>query len=72
MTEAMRALLADCFEDLGVRRVQALIRPDNSAAIRLVERLGICCEGGPLIDDWRVGDTYLSVMLFALLSPAQR
>jgi [ribosomal protein S5]-alanine N-acetyltransferase len=72
MTEAMRALLAYCFEELGVHRVQALIHPDNSASIRLVERLGFCCEGGPLTDYWRVGDTYLSVMLFALLSPAQR
>jgi len=70
MSEAMRALLAYCFEDLGVRRVQALIHPDNAASIRLVERLGFCCEGGPLIDYWRVGDTYMSVMLYALLSPA--
>jgi ribosomal-protein-alanine N-acetyltransferase len=72
MTEAMRTLLAYCFEDLDVRRVQALIHPDNSASIRLVERLGFCCEGGPLADYWRVGDTHLSVMLFALLSSTQR
>ena len=32
MSEAMRALLADGFDDLGVRRVQALIHPDNFAA----------------------------------------
>ena len=68
----MRALLAHCFDDLGVHRIQALIHPDNSASIRLVERLGFCCEGGPLTDYWRVGEAYMSVMLFALLSPAQR
>ena len=70
MTEAMRALLAYCFEDLEVHRVQALIHPDNAASIRLAKRLGFNCEGGPLIDYWRVGETYMSVMLYALLSDA--
>jgi ribosomal-protein-alanine N-acetyltransferase len=72
MTEAMRALLGYCFEDLDVRRVQALIHPDNSASIRLVERLGFRCKGGPLTDYWRVGKTYMSVMLYALLSDGRR
>jgi [ribosomal protein S5]-alanine N-acetyltransferase len=47
MSEAMRALLAYCFEDLDVRCVQGLIHPDNTASIRLVKRLGFHCEGVP-------------------------
>lgn len=68
MTEAMQALLAYCFEELSVRRVQALIHPDNAASIALATRLGFRCEGGPLRDYWRVGDGYMSVMLYALLA----
>jgi ribosomal-protein-alanine N-acetyltransferase len=68
MTEAMQALLAYCFEELAVHRVEALIHPDNAASIRLAERLGFRCEGGPLRDYWRVGDCYSSVMVYALLA----
>ena len=68
MTEAMQAILAHCFEELAVRRVQALIHPDNAASIRLAERLGFRCDGGPLRDYWRVGDGFLDVMIYALLA----
>jgi ribosomal-protein-alanine N-acetyltransferase len=68
MTEAMLPMLAYCFTKLSVHRVQALIHPDNTASIRLVERLGFRCEGGPLRDYWRVGDGYMSVMMYALLA----
>ena len=59
MTEAVMALLAYCFGELAVNRVEALIRPDNAASIQLAERLGFRCEGGPLRDYWRVGETYM-------------
>ena len=72
MTEAMQALLAYCFDELGVRRVQALIHPDNAASIRLAQRLGFRCEGGPLRDYWRVGDGYMDVMMYGLLAGAAR
>ena len=68
MTEAMQALLAYCFEELDVHRVQALIHPDNAASIALAKRLGFRCEGGPLRDYWRVGEAYMSVMMYALLA----
>jgi ribosomal-protein-alanine N-acetyltransferase len=68
MTEALQALLAYCFEELAVHRVQALIHPDNAASIALATRLGFRCEGGPLRDYWRVGDGYMDVMLYALLA----
>jgi ribosomal-protein-alanine N-acetyltransferase len=67
MTEAVTALLDYCFEKLQVHRVQALIHPDNTASIRLAERVGFRCEGGPLHDYWRVGDGYASVMMYGLV-----
>jgi ribosomal-protein-alanine N-acetyltransferase len=68
MTEAMRALLAHCFAELGVHRVEATIHPDNAASIRLVERLGFRLEGGPLHDYWRVGEGYMSVLIYGLIN----
>jgi [ribosomal protein S5]-alanine N-acetyltransferase len=67
-TEAVRALLHYCVDQLGVHRVQAFVHPDNTASIRLVERLGFRCEGGPLTDYWRVGESYRSAMLYAFLA----
>jgi ribosomal-protein-alanine N-acetyltransferase len=55
MAEAVAALIAYCFDELAVHRIEVLIHPDNVASIRLVERLGFRCEGGPLRDRWRRG-----------------
>jgi ribosomal-protein-alanine N-acetyltransferase len=67
-TEAVRALLDYCVGKLGAHRVQAFVHPENTASIRLVERLGFRCEGGPLTDYWRVGDNYRSAMLYAFVA----
>lgn len=40
-TEAVRALLRVCFEDLGLRRVTANAFADNVASWRLMERVGM-------------------------------
>lgn len=68
MTEAVEAIVAHCLDKLAVHRIEALIHPDNAASIRLVERLGFRCEGGPLRDRWRRGEDYMSVMMYALLA----
>ena len=68
MTEAVAALVAYCFDELAAHRIEALIHPDNAASIRLVERLGFSCEGGPLRDRWRRDDGYMSVMMYALIA----
>ena len=65
MTEAVAALVAYCFGELAVHRIEALIHPDNTASIRLVERLGFLCEGGPLRDRGAEDDGYMSVMMYA-------
>lgn len=68
MTEALQAMLAYCFKDLNVHRVEALIDPGNKDSIRLAKRLGFRLEGGPLRDYWRVGETYRSTMMYSLLA----
>jgi [ribosomal protein S5]-alanine N-acetyltransferase len=67
-TEAVQAVLNYCAEALNIHRVEALIHPDNLASLRLVEGLGFCCEGGPLVDYWRVGTKFVSVMIYALIN----
>jgi [ribosomal protein S5]-alanine N-acetyltransferase len=69
-SEAVRAVLGYCINGLGAHRVQALVHPENSASISLVERLGFRCEGGPLTDYWRVGNGYRSAMLYAYVASA--
>ena len=67
-TEAVAALVEYCLGSLAVHRIEALIHPDNAASLRLVERLGFRCEGGPLRDYWRKGDGYMSVMMYARIA----
>jgi [ribosomal protein S5]-alanine N-acetyltransferase len=70
-TEAVSAMLDFCFNELGLRRVQAFIHPDNSPSGTLVEKLGFHCEG-LLRDNLRVGDVWRNDMLYALLETDRR
>lgn len=45
MTEALPLALRYAFEDLGLHRVEANIRPENVASIALVQRAGFRMEG---------------------------
>lgn len=49
-TEAVRALLAVCFEDLGVHRVQATCFAANVPSWRLMDRIGMRREGHTVKD----------------------
>jgi RimJ/RimL family protein N-acetyltransferase len=44
-TEAGQALLAICFDGLGLRRVTAAAFADNAASVRVMEKLGMRIEG---------------------------
>jgi len=66
--EAVRAVLEYCSEQLGVHRIEALVHPDNVASVRLLQQLQFHCEGGPLRDYWRVGERYVSAMLYAWIA----
>jgi ribosomal-protein-alanine N-acetyltransferase len=43
-TEATSALRDYAFEQLGLRRIIALIAPENSASVRVAENIGMHCE----------------------------
>lgn len=70
-TEAVSAMLDFCFGELGLHRAEAFIDPDNTPSRTLAEKLGFCCEG-LLRDRLRVGDTWRSEMLYALLQTDRR
>jgi [ribosomal protein S5]-alanine N-acetyltransferase len=44
-TEAARACLAEAFGPLGLKRVVAVVRPENDASIHVLEKLGMTREG---------------------------
>jgi ribosomal-protein-alanine N-acetyltransferase len=44
-TEAMEKVLEVIFCELKLHRVMAMVLPDNTASIRMLERLGFICEG---------------------------
>jgi RimJ/RimL family protein N-acetyltransferase len=45
VSEATAELVRLCFEDLGVRRLVANAFADNVPSLRVMERLGMVCEG---------------------------
>jgi [ribosomal protein S5]-alanine N-acetyltransferase len=45
MTEALRAIIHLGFKELGLNRIEAVVMPENTASIRLLEKLGFCREG---------------------------
>ncbi len=44
-TEALKGVIRYLFEELFVERVQAKVIPQNEASIKLLERVGMKCEG---------------------------
>jgi len=44
-TEAARACLEEAFGPLGLKRVVAVVRPENAASIHVVEKLGMTRQG---------------------------
>ena len=72
MTEAGRALLRHLFDDLGVHKVEALIRKDNKPSAALARRLGFRLEGGPIRDRWKVGGKWHSPILYGLIAGEER
>lgn len=67
-SEAVGAVIDYCRSRLKVRRVAALIAPDNVASIRLAQRVGLVCEGGPMRHYWLVGERSIDAMIYASVS----
>jgi len=70
-TRAGVLLLKWAFEDLLIRRMQALVRPRNTASIAVLERLGFRREG--LLRSYRwTDDGRADCVMFGLLSTDRR
>ena len=66
MTEALRAALQHGFEKMELNRIEAIVYPENTASLRLLERLGFQQEG-LLRQSFRQGDKYYDHLLLSLL-----
>jgi RimJ/RimL family protein N-acetyltransferase len=67
-TEAVRALLGVCFEQLGMHRVVALCFADNEASWRLMERVGMRREGHMLRDSLHRSGVWMDGLTYAMLA----
>jgi RimJ/RimL family protein N-acetyltransferase len=66
MGEALARLLDFSFEELGMRRLEADVDPNNAASIALLERLGFRREGY-LRERWFVGGQVQDSLFYGLL-----
>lgn len=67
MTEALDRLAAFCFEELGLRRLEADVDPRNTASMRRLEGMGFRREG-LLRERWNVGGELQDAVFFGLLA----
>ncbi|WP_148570828.1 GNAT family N-acetyltransferase [Nocardioides caldifontis] len=66
-TEAVRAAIGLCFEELGLRRVVAICFADNTASWRLMERVGMRREGYTVKDALHRDGRWLDGLNYAML-----
>jgi RimJ/RimL family protein N-acetyltransferase len=69
-TRAVGMLVGWAFREIGMRRVQALVHPDNAASAAVLERLGFEREG--LLRNYRPGGDGDRIMFAVYSSPASR
>ncbi|MET0915345.1 MAG: GNAT family N-acetyltransferase [Jiangellaceae bacterium] len=67
-TEAVRALIAICFDDLGLHRVTAACFTDNVPSWRLMERIGMRREAHHRADSLHRDHGWLDEYVYALLA----
>ncbi|WP_243061054.1 GNAT family N-acetyltransferase [Nocardioides sp. SR21] len=67
-TEAVRALLSHCFDDLGVRRVVANCFLANHTSWRLMERVGMRRETHAIAESLHRSGAWLDTVGYALLA----
>jgi [ribosomal protein S5]-alanine N-acetyltransferase len=71
MTEALRAIIAFGFEQLGVNRIEAEVMPGNLSSEKVLEKLGFVKEG--LLRDWMLFDgKHFDMHMFALLKDVHK
>ncbi len=67
MSEALRALLDFAFSELGLRRLEADVDPENAPSIALLDRLGFRYEGH-LRERWLVAGKVCDSLIYGLLA----
>ena len=65
-TEAVRGVVGFAFSQLGLNRVQAIVLPDNTGSMRVLEKAGMQREGLLRKYQYVLGD-YWDVYMYALL-----
>jgi len=68
-TEAARLVTDFGFRQLGLHRIEAACMPENTASRRLLEKIGMQCEGR-MRHSHRRYDGFHDMDLFALLAPS--
>jgi RimJ/RimL family protein N-acetyltransferase len=66
MTDGLTALIDFSFAELGLRRLEADVDPENTASITLLERLGFVLEGR-MRERWLVGGLVSDSLFYGLL-----
>lgn len=73
MSEAVRGLIAHCFQNLNTYRIEATVSPDNAASLAFLERLDFTLEGGPMrARMWTSDGRKLDALMLAILEPDWR
>lgn len=67
-TEAVDALIGECFTTLGVRRITANCFRGNEASRRLMERVGMRCEQHAVRESLHRSGRWLDTLTYALLA----
>jgi RimJ/RimL family protein N-acetyltransferase len=67
-TEAVRALLDHCFSELHLHRVVATCFAANDSSRRLMERVGMRCEGHAVADSLHRSGRWLDTLTYAALA----
>jgi ribosomal-protein-alanine N-acetyltransferase len=70
MTEALMAVISFGFESLGLHRVQAYVRPENTASLRLLAKVGFCEEGR--LRQYDFGNEFHDVVMLSMLADEYR
>lgn len=71
-TEAVTAMVAYSFDQLGVRRITAGCYADNLASVRILEKIGMRREQHGVGDSWHAELGWVDGYTYALLSEAWR
>lgn len=66
MREALDVLVDFAFGELGLRRLEADVDPDNTASVKMLERLGFQREGY-MRERWAVGGAVQDSLFYGLL-----